>query len=132
MSAALCIALAAGNLLQVLPSAMVTVSWMHTVEKTAWEEDYVVEERQLRLLEARVKSSGAGMDAPRHAVWSEGWWTYQPVLDRMPQVVLANSEFAGGYTICPLRAACRPLEEVFRKGTAVRLIVHDCASPAGG
>jgi len=126
VASALCIGLAAGALLVPLPSGSVTLAWIHSVEKTAWEEDYAVDGELLELREARVRTSGAGMDAPPQAIWRAGWWRYRPRHDRLAEVVLANSEFVDGYSLCWGNGECRPLETWVAKGTPVRLRAVPC------
>lgn len=125
MSHVLCLALAFGAVVQPLPSRSVTLSWTHSVEKTPWEEDYVVEGRTLHLREARVKRSGAGMDPPAGALWADGWWRYHPGL-RLVEVLLANSTFGSGYTLCFPGPACRDMDEYVPRGQPVRLTVAPC------
>lgn len=125
MPSALCIALVFGAIVQPL-SPRVTLTWMHSVERTAWEEDYMVEGGMLHLQKARVKTSGAGMDPPSGALWSDEWWHYRPAL-RMAEVILANSQFAAGYTLCWEGTACRPMDSFVPKGEPVKLAAAPCA-----
>jgi hypothetical protein len=108
VTSGMCIALVAIAGAVVLPTDTITLSWTHTVEGTPWEEDYAVRGGALVLTRARVKRSGAGMDAPDGAVWLQGWWHYAPLLPPLREVVLANSAFAPGYTVC-WAGQCRPL-----------------------
>jgi len=95
----LCI-LAAGKTTVLAVSAF-TLAWTHSVERTRWEEDWTVEAAGLRLVSARVKGSGAGMEPAEGAVLKDGWWTYRPVLPPMPSLVLAASGATGeGWTLC--------------------------------
>jgi hypothetical protein len=123
----LCIGLVGGTLVHSLPTTSVTLSWTHSIEKTRWEEDYVVDGTVLYLREARIKTSGAGMDPPAGAVWRNGWWSYRPALDRIPEVVLANSNFVDGYTLCWSQSACEPMDVFVPKGTPVKLMPVPCA-----
>ena len=127
MPSGLCIGLVVGTLIHPLPTTSVTLSWMHSVEKTAWEEDYVVDGTVLYLREARVKTSGAGMDPPSGASWDSGWWKYRPALNRIPEIILANSQFVGGYTLCWSQAVCRPMDVFVSKGTEAKLMPVPCA-----
>lgn len=126
MPSTLCIGLLVGTLVHSLPSSAVTLSWLHTVERTAWEEDYIVDGNELRLREARVKSSGAGMDPPSDAVWHDGWWRYRPKFNRLPEIVLANSEFGGGYRLCWSDTSCQPMDAFVAKGSIARLMPTPC------
>jgi hypothetical protein len=128
MGAGLCIGLLAATAVHVLPASAVTLRWTHTVEKTPWEEDFVIQGTTLELREARVKRSGAGMDPPPSATWSGGWWRYRPALEPMAEVTVANSEFGDGYTLCWGAGVCRPLEEFIPRGTTVKLAATPCAA----
>lgn len=95
----LCV-LAAGNATALAVSAF-TLAWTHSIEKTAWEEDWRVTPAGLELTQARVKGSGAGMEPPEGAALSEGWWVYAPGLPPMPRLVLAASGASvSGWSIC--------------------------------
>ncbi|HZP79084.1 MAG TPA: DUF1850 domain-containing protein [Pseudolabrys sp.] len=125
MLGAMCIAFAAGSATVVLPTDKITLSWVHTVERTPWEEDYAIENGALVIKEARVKRSGAGMDPPDDATWHDGWWHYRPSIGPLPEVLLANSPFAAGYTIC-WGGRCRPLNELTPVSTQVKLFATHC------
>lgn len=127
MTAGLCIALVGIAGAVVLPTDTITLSWTHTVEGTPWEEDYAVRDGALALIQARVKRSGAGMEAPDGAVWSEGWWHYVPSLAPLREVVLANSPFALGYQVC-WASQCRPLNAMIAAGNIARLAPAKCDS----
>lgn len=95
----LCI-LAAGKTV-VLAASAFTLSWTHSVERTEWREDWLVEPAGLRLVEARVRGSGAGMEPAEDAVLDGGWWTYRPTLRPIPALVLAASGVTGqGWSLC--------------------------------
>jgi hypothetical protein len=111
----------------VLPTDTITLSWTHTVEGTPWEEDYAVLGGALVITEARVKRSGAGMEVPEGAVWAQGWWHYAPLLPPLHDVVLANSSFAPGYTVC-WAGQCRPLSAMIAVGNPVTLVAAKCES----
>ena len=121
-----CVAVAAGMLLHVFPATAVTLSWRHTVERTLWEEDYAVRGDALVLTGARVHASGAGMEAGPGARWEGGAWHYVPRLPAMAEVVMANSGFAGGYTLCLAGADCAPLARYVPSGNTARLVVRRC------
>jgi hypothetical protein len=85
----------------VLAAAAFTLSWMHSVEKTRWEEDWRITLAGLEIVEARVKGSGAGMEPPADAVLRDGWWVYAPEIPARPEIVLAASGATGsGWTVC--------------------------------
>ncbi len=127
MISGLCIALVGIAGAVVLPTDTITLSWTHTVEGTPWEEDYAIRDGALAVTRARVKRSGAGMDAPDGAVWAQGWWHYAPLLPPLREVVLANSSFAPGYTVC-WSGQCRPLSAMIAAGSPVTLAARACDS----
>lgn len=89
-----------------------TLSWVHSVERTEWQEHWVVDAHaQLQLDSARVKGSGAGMEPPPDAVLREGWWVYRPRRPAQETVVLAVSgATVGGWTLCVDGGACHDIE----------------------
>jgi hypothetical protein len=125
MASSICIAVLLGTAVHALPTDSITLSWTHSVEKTRWEEDYRVVGSALMIEEARVKASGAGMDPPRDASWSSGWWRYKPSIGLLEEVTLANSEFAPGYTICWANT-CRSLLELAPRGEFVKIVSEPC------
>jgi len=90
----------AGALRAVIPADHFTVAWTHSVEKTRWEERYRVEASGLRLAEARIQGSGAGMDPPPDAKLRDGWWSWQPSVGRLPSLRLTLSPFTRDYDLC--------------------------------
>jgi hypothetical protein len=96
---AICI-LAAGVLRATLPATEFTLVWEHSVEKTRWEERYVVEDTRLRLAEARIQGLGAGMEPPVGARFVDGWWIWQPAIAPLPALRLTRSSYTSDYTLC--------------------------------
>ncbi|MEW6513323.1 MAG: DUF1850 domain-containing protein [Pseudomonadota bacterium] len=78
----------------------ITLRWTHSIQKTVWEEDYRREGNALRLVEARVCSTGAGMEPPADAVLKDGAWHYTPRLPALPQVSLTHSPHVAPYVVC--------------------------------
>lgn len=126
MASPLCIAVLLGTAVQILPTDRITLSWTHTVEKTRWEEDYRIVGGVLMIDEARVKTSGAGMEPARNASWSAGWWRYKPSIDPLKEVILANSEFALGYTIC-WKSFCESMDKIVPRGEFVKIGPKPCS-----
>ena len=94
-----------------LPTNEFTLRWQHTVEKTLWEEDYVVAADWLLLTRARIRGSGAGMEPPADAVKDGDAWSYRPA-DRWRRTVeLAHSEFGDDYKLC-IRQSCRRISDI--------------------
>jgi hypothetical protein len=125
MASSLCIAVLLGTAVHTLPTDRITLSWTHTVEKTRWEEDYRIVGIALTIEEARVKTSGAGMEPPRDATWSSGWWRYKPSIGLLKEVILANSGFASGYTICWANI-CESMRELVPRGEFIKIAPEPC------
>lgn len=106
MSLGLC--LTAGLLTASLPIAEFTLAWTHSIEKIRWEEDWRIEGRQLKIVEARIRGTGAGMEPPADAVLRDGVWHYRPAVAPMDRLTLANSVFTADYELCS-EGDCRPL-----------------------
>jgi hypothetical protein len=90
-----------------------TLAWLHSIEKTRWEEDYAVRRERgavrLHASAARIRGSGAGMEPPPGAVLRDGWYHYRPA-DPWPAVLrLSRSEFVPDYELCVAGRDCRPL-----------------------
>ena len=94
-----------------LPAVAFTLSWMHSVERTEWQEDYRIAAGRLMLVEARIRGSGAGMEPPPGAVLAEGWWRYRPDLPPLPELRLTRSGATADYRMC-WDGACRPLAQL--------------------
>ena len=86
-----------------------TLRWQHSIEKTAWEEDYVVAGAWLLLSGARIHGSGAGMEPPPDAVLQGGVWHYRVADPWRRTLELARSEFVRDYELCLDGAACQPM-----------------------
>ncbi len=110
----------AGALRATLPAQEFTLAWEHSVQKTRWEERYRVEGRSLRLLEARIQGSGAGMEPAPGARLRDGWWTWRPATPPLPALRLTVSPFTSDYELCR-RDRCRTLRSLVavRDGSAV-------------
>jgi hypothetical protein len=106
---ALC--LTAGALSASLAIQFFTLAWMHSIEKLRWEEDWRVESGQLHLVAARIKGSGAGMEAPPGALLHDGFWHYRPAVAAMDRLTLAHSPYTSGYELCA-DGSCRPLTDL--------------------
>jgi len=78
----------------------ITLRWTHSIQKTVWEEDYQRAGNVLRLVAARVRGTGAGMEPPPEAVLRDGAWHYVPKLPPLPEVMLTHSPHVPAYVIC--------------------------------
>lgn len=93
--------LLAGALAIALDHPGFTLRWTHSVERIEWREDWRIEGNQLRLTQAAVKGSGAGMEPGEGAIRRDGWYEWQPDLPPLPEIVLAASgATGGGWRIC--------------------------------
>jgi hypothetical protein len=93
----------------VLPAALFSLSWTHSVEGTRWEESWRVSEAGLQIIEARVKGSGAGMEPSQGADLHDGWWVFRPEVPPQNKLILAASGATqDGWTLCAV-GVCRSL-----------------------
>jgi hypothetical protein len=106
--------LAAGLLLAPLGGDAVTLRWTHSIEKIVWEEDYRLEQGCLRLTEARIRGTGAGMEPPADAVLRNGAWHYRPKLAPLPRIELRHSPYAAQYEFC-VGGNCRTASDLLPK-----------------
>ena len=120
------ICLAAGALHAFIATTQFTLAWNHSIEKIRWEEDYAVVGGALRLTEARIRGTGAGMEPPAGARLEDGVWHYRPALPALPQLRLTRSVYAADYELC-VAGACRPLSQWIPVTDAVTT-VEPCVS----
>jgi hypothetical protein len=121
------ICLIAGLLLAPLGEA-VTLAWTHSIEKIRWEEDYRLENGALRLTEARIRGTGAGMEPPAGAIFRQGVWHYAPQVPPLPRIVLRHSPFATPYEFCNA-SGCRTAVELLAGLPAeADLVLAPCAN----
>ena len=104
-----------------------TLAWMHSIEKTRWEEDWLVEGGRLRIVAARIQGTGAGMEPPPGAVLRDGALHYVPAIAPLERVALAHSPYTRGYELC-LETGCRPLAD-YLPGIAetATILLEPCA-----
>ena len=105
----LCLASAAFT--AALPLSEFTLAWTHSIEKIRWEEDYLVQAQGLELAQARIRGTGAGMEAPDGAVLKDGAWHYQPALHALQRLTLARSPYVTDYQLC-WAGACHSMAEI--------------------
>ena len=121
--------LVTGGLATLVATGDFTLSWTHSVERTEWRERWSVAADGLRLSEARVRGSGAGMDPGDGALLVDGWWVWMPALPAVSELVLAASgDTGGGWTLCADAAdddACTTLGAA----SGDPLVLRACASP---
>lgn len=102
--------LAAGAVAASLAIESFTLTWMHSIEKIRWEEDWRIDGRTLVITEARIRGSGAGMEPPAGSVLKNGIWHYRPRLPPQTVLRLTHSPYTAGYTLCT-PTVCRPLAD---------------------
>jgi hypothetical protein len=120
---ALCII--AGGAVLALAVQGFTLAWTHSIEKIRWEEDYRIEGQMLRLTEARIRGSGAGMDPPEGARLIHGVWHYRPALGPLPALRLAQSPYVAGYELC-IDARCQPLSRRMPQAADGVVVIRAC------
>ena len=118
--------LVAGALRATIPAASFTVEWLHSVEKTRWEEQYRVEAGRLVLAQARIEASGAGMDPPPDARLVDGWWRWRPAMAPLRELRLTVSPFTADYRIC-WSGGCHPLHVLSHVDDIEVVTVRPCS-----
>lgn len=109
-----------------------TLAWMHSIEKIRWEEDYRVAGASLVLTEARIRGSGAGMEAPAGSTFAQGVWHYDPRLPPLDRLRLTHSDYTAGYQLCRGNR-CDPLAAwAPRAGNGDVIELRACASDRVG
>jgi hypothetical protein len=103
--------LAGGGAVAKLALAAFTLAWTHTVQHTAWAEDWQVTPAGLEITAARVQGSGAGMDPGPDAVRVGDSWQWHPKLGPLPQIVLRREPVAGDWHLCH-DGHCRPFADL--------------------
>lgn len=113
------ICLIAGGKATAIALASFTLAWTHSVEKVRWEEDWELSDAGLRIVEARVRGSGAGMEVPDGAVLRDGVWHYMPSLLPQRELLLARSgATVGNWELCSA-GECREIAAA--AGAAARI-----------
>ncbi|MGL3212962.1 MULTISPECIES: DUF1850 domain-containing protein [unclassified Bradyrhizobium] len=107
----LSLCLASAGVVKALSIAAFTLAWTHSIEKSAWQEDWLVTPAGLTLQQARVKGTGAGMEPPPEARLVDGWFQWSPPPMPRAEVVLGNSGAAGEWHLCQ-EGRCQTLSEI--------------------
>ncbi|WP_332716543.1 DUF1850 domain-containing protein [Pelagibacterium mangrovi] len=95
----LCIA-ASGKIIALAATAF-SLSWTHSVERTLWQEQWVVTDGRLQVVEGTVQGSGAGIYLPENAKRTEQGWAYTPALAPLASLSLAASGTTpSNWTLC--------------------------------
>jgi len=103
--------LASAGVVKTLALAAFTLAWTHSIEKTAWQEDWRVTAQGLELVAARIKGFGAGMEPPPEARLVDGWFQWPVERPPQPELLLGNSGVAGEWRLCE-GGTCRTLSEI--------------------
>ena len=108
----------------VLATSAFTLTWTHSVEKTLWEEHWRVEPSGLRIVEASVEGSGAGMEPGEGARFDGRFWRWKPDLPLLPELLLRRSDAVPqGWRLCT-GGKCRAIAD--RAETADVVAVRPC------
>jgi hypothetical protein len=102
--------LAAGAVVVPLMTDVLTLAWTHSVEKVLWEEVWRETPGGLKLEEARVRGSGAGMEPGPDARLVDGAWTWAPALRSVKELVLRRSGATADWRVC-VGGRCHPIAE---------------------
>ncbi|MCM5568887.1 DUF1850 domain-containing protein [Burkholderiaceae bacterium FT117] len=118
MTIGLCLAVAT-TIVASLPVDRFTLDWIHSIEKVRWEEDWRIDpaRRTLRLVESRLRGSGAGMEPPEGAVLRDGVWHASGTGLEVSRLRLALSDYTDDWRLCT-RQGCRPLRAYVPRSTS--------------
>lgn len=121
--------LAAGALAAKLAVESFTLAWTHSIEKIRWEEDWRIEAGQLRIVEARIRGTGAGMEPPEGALLKDGVWHYRPRLMPQDTLMLTHTPYAEPHELC-FAGRCANIESIL-PGLGPSATLHLSACKAG-
>src|SRR5437868_13023854 len=102
--------LGAGKIVQ-LGTLAFTLAWTHSVQHTRWEEDWQITPAGLVLQEARVESSGAGMEPGPNARFDGHWWRWQPDPSARIEIVLRRARVTDDWALC-YAGGCRTIGDI--------------------
>lgn len=92
--------LVGAGFLLALGTGEISLRWEHSVERVEWHETWRREGDRLRLVEAAVRGSGAGMEAGEGARLKEGFYVWNPVARYEPSLILRRSGATADWIIC--------------------------------
>lgn len=120
--------LATAGVVKSLAVTTFMLAWTHSVEKIEWQEDWRVTPQGLEIVEARVKGSGAGMEALPDAPLIDGWFRWKPQLPVLPQVALRNSGMTGEWRLCT-DGKCQELSAILGRPLGTAIITISVCKP---
>lgn len=100
--------LLAGGATVRLGAAALTMAWMHSVQKTRWEEDWKIQAGHMVLAESRIEAMGAGMEPGPGARFDGHWWRWKPQVAPLDSMVLRRSGATADWSVC-IRGKCREM-----------------------
>ncbi|GGE53339.1 hypothetical protein GCM10007276_32970 [Agaricicola taiwanensis] len=102
--------LAGGGTVTKLAVAAFTLTWMHTIEKIPWEEDWHLSGKELVVDEVRIKGTGAGMEPAPDARLEDGFYRWTPKDNTRTEIILRRSDApnVGDWNFCT-EGQCRTL-----------------------
>jgi hypothetical protein len=121
------ICLVAGSTVAPLMAGAITLAWIHSVEKIAWEEDWRLGAQGLEIVEARVRGSGAGMDPPPEARFTGRAWAWHPSIPPQREVILRRSGATADWRIC-VAERCRAMD-AYLPADADPVVLKACKDP---
>jgi hypothetical protein len=92
----------AGDVVVRLAVSAFTLGWVHSVERMPLEDAFVIEGDRFRIVESRIKGSGAGIEPGAGARLDGGWFRWVPENGIRETIVLRRSGVAGtdDWTLC--------------------------------
>ena len=91
--------LATAGIVKSVSIAAFMLTFTPATDQGEWQEDWRVTPQGLEILEARAKGFSE-MDVPADSRSIDGWYRWTPRLPILPEIVIANSGFAGNWRLC--------------------------------
>lgn len=93
-----------------LPVRTFTLKWVHSIERSGWEETWRVTADGFLPVSARIKTGGSGMEPPPSSNFLDGWYVYVPNIGPVLEIVIPDSDFTPPMQIC-VQDDCAPLSK---------------------
>lgn len=99
------------------------LEWTHSIEHTAWREEWRIENGAMRPVRAAIKGIGAGMEPGPDAHLEDGWLVWVPAIEPQRELLLAASGATGAaWQLCDGIGEASVCREIGRaRGAPVRL-----------